>query len=103
MPTLALPVALTIPDVTVWFNPKGFPTASTVTADFETVRVSDLNGGEVRSLDLDDGEVRLLVSPYDFPFELSLVRELHLNLIRIFDDMIIREDVSVFVNYDARA
>ena len=92
-----------IPIVTVCPTPSGLPTASTTSP---TCTASELpNDTAWRSVasDLDEREVARLVCPDDLTFERAAVGQIDVDVVGAVHDVIVREDVAVAADDDARA
>ena len=90
--SLVRPLALMMPALTVCESPNGLPMATTQSP---TSMASESPSGkrpEVLGVDAHDGDVRRRVGPDDLRGEGPLVRELHLDRLAPFDDMVVRED-----------
>src|SRR5206468_8778220 len=59
------------------------------------IAVADLHRRQILRLDLDHRDVCLLIAAHELRGKLAAVLQLHLNLIRAFDDVEIGQDVSV--------
>src|SRR5690606_426988 len=73
-------------------------------AYFQAVGVAEPDRGELfLGLYLEEGEVRFRVGPYDLRAVYIAVLEYHLYVGRLFDDVVVRDDVSVLAEYESRS
>ena len=97
--------ALMIPDVAVRSSPNGLPIATTRVADAHDVGVAEGKRSEStrRGLHAEDGEIGGRIGADDFGLDRVAVREAHGDLVRAFDDVVVRDDVAGLVDDEARA
>ena len=96
---MTLPLALTIPAVTVCSSPKGLPTATTQAPTFRSSELPKVRGcRSVAPVNFYDRQIGLGVPAYDFAFILFPIGKFHLDLVRILDHVIIGEDIPVLAH-----
>ena len=72
-------------------------------AQFQSLRTAHLDGGEVFGFHFNQGEVGRLVQSDNARLELAVVVEVHKQFVRTFDHMVVRDDISIGRQDDARA
>ena len=93
-PSRPRPVALTMPCVTVWLSPNGLPIASTTSpARSSSERPIGMTGGSL-SRHAQNRQIGVRVHADDLGRGDAPVRQLHADLIRALDDMVIGDDVT---------
>ena len=97
------PLALTMPCVTVKSRPSGLPIARTQSPTRAVSSLPSGNGRKVVAVDLDDGNVGRRIATYDLRVELAPVGEDHGHLVRVGDDVVVRENQSIGRDDEARA
>ena len=102
---MTLPVALMMPLVTVSSRPKGLPTARTHSPTFT---LSESPRGKRREIskegrDLDQDKVCFGIPSDDFSLVLLPFRQFHFDLVGVLDDMIVGDDIPIFIDDKSRA
>ena len=101
--TLFRSVAEMMPVVTLWLSSNGEPTAITSSPTLQLAAVAPGQRRIARVVDLDDGDVGLGVGADDRGDRLGAVVERHGDLLRAFDDVVVRQDVAAVVVDEPRA
>ena len=71
-------------------------------ADFDVVRVTQRQHWEITCRDLENGDVRLRIRPDQIRFEAPFIREVNIDFVSTFDDVVIRNDITLLTDDDAR-
>ena len=67
------------------------------------ITVPQLDHGQIFRIDLDDRDISLLIRPYDPPRKIPAVLQFYVYLVCAFDNMKVREDVTVWPDNKAGA
>ena len=99
---VARPLALTMPMVTVWPRPSGLPKASTTSPTRMASESPNGSTAQALGLDLENGQVAGRVAPHHLRVEGPSVGKIDLDLLRVLDHVVVREDVAVGADHDSR-
>ena len=94
-----------MPAVTVRSSPNGLPIATTASPTSTLVESASVSGVSApgAGVDLQQGDVGGRIAADERRLERVVVREAHLDRGRAVDDVVVRDDVPLLVDHEARA
>ncbi len=84
-------------------QPEGISDSVDILAHLQVTRFGKHSWGEVLGVDLQQGKIMCLVLQNDLRLIVVLIAERYLDVLRIFDHMVVGEDAAVFAEDEARA